>query len=232
MSDLLDPTYPLFDQGYGNNNPSSLDPFSAPVGISNTPDNPVSLTTGLQGVSPLGSQSDNNLSTNPVGAKRTPADNTVLGIAAPISAGLGAGEAAATPTVDSGQATINAVETGLAGAATGASAGAAIGAGGGPVGAAVGGVVGLVAGGVNAYFSVKNARAQKRQEAALIAKAQARQDARDAQARQDAIGQLAYNRRQTALQNLHLAQQNALSNMNDILKNNQDIKDKFIKYGR
>lgn len=236
MANLLDPTSPLFDQGYGSNNPSSLDPFAAPIGSSDssstdlsTPNNPVPLTTGLPGVSPIGSQGTTPISQAPA---KNSIDQATLGITNPIAAGLGAGQAAGAPTVDAGQAVANTVESGLGGAIGGATAGAALGSGLGPPGAVVGGVVGLVAGGVNAYYSVKNARAQKRQEAALIAKAQARQDARDAQARQDAIGQLAYNRRQTALQNLHLAQQNALAGMNSILQSNQDIKDRFLKLGR
>ena len=230
MQDELDPTAPLFDQGYGSNNPSSLDPFAAPIGSSDIPANPVPLTTGLPGVSPIGQQASGQSTTQST-QQRTAGDNLASALGAGAKGGLVSGGDVGV-TTDSGQAIANTVETGFAGAATGAAAGAAIGSGLGLPGAVAGGVIGLVAGGVNAYFNVKQARAQRRAEEAAIAKAQARQDARDAQARQDAIGQLAYNRRQTALQNLQLTQQNALKRMNDLMSQNQEMKANFIKIGR
>lgn len=165
-----------------------------------------------------------------------------LSYAMPVQSGLNAGSAV-TATPNAADATLQAAGAGLSGAAGGAMTGAMIGAAGGPIGAAggaaIGGLVGLVTGGIQAYTGLRAARDEARRAERVARDIQARQDARDAQARADAEqaradGQenMRYNRRMAALQSNWSAVQEAGRRMNEIMSEDESLKQLFITSGR
>lgn len=166
----------------------------------------------------------------------------ILGIAAPISAGLNAG-AQVQPTANAESAILQTATSALGGAASGALSGAAIGAAGGPIGAAggaaIGGLVSLVSGGVQAYLGLKDARAKNRaneRQAAYIKKWN--EDERkynrgqDAQRRGDNQEQARYNRRQSALASQWKAMQSTMDILNQGIRDDENIRALFVKGAR
>lgn len=163
-----------------------------------------------------------------------PQDLKTLGYVAPISAGLGAGNSV-VPTTNAAEAVADTVTAGLAGAASGAATGAAIGSiGGAPgalVGAGVGGVVGIVSGGIKSYLGLRAARRARRYQERQNALIQAKNDAREKQSREDAVSNMSYNRRVQAVQSQYNAQVQTMNMINELIGQDQNVKDRFLALG-
>ncbi len=127
----------------------------------------------------------------PVPATVTPPAPTIGSYAAPVLAGLQAG-----------QAGLNAYDTktGVASALGAAAAGGLAGATLGPAGAAVGAGAGLLLGGLNAWMSVGRENKANRDRRKLLAEAKSEQNRRDKIARDDAVDGLAFERKQISEQ--------------------------------
>jgi hypothetical protein len=164
---------------------------------------------------------------------------STLGYLAPIASGFAAGSQA-QPTTSAAGATMQAVGSGVTGAASGAALGTMIAPGPGTaIGAGIGGLVGLVSGGIQSFFGLKQARAQKRDFDRQIAEINRKEAERlayekelNAQARADTQESLRYNRKQAALS----SQFNAFNSVLALLNNNQaqaqGNRNTFIEQGR
>lgn len=154
-----------------------------------------------------------------------------LGALMPVQAGLNAG-AAVTATPRASDAILQTAGAAAAGAAQGAAVGSVVPGIGTGVGAAVGGFVGLVSGGIQAFTGLRAARDQARKEERMQRDILARQAARDAQARADAQENMRYNRRVAALQSNWAAQQEAGRRINEMMDQDQELRQLFIANGR
>lgn len=150
-------------------------------------------------------------------------DGLLKGLSA-ANAGFQAGSNSTLPTTDALEAAVQVGGATLSGAA----AGTAIAPG---VGTAVGAGVGLVMGGLNAWLGVRAARREARARARIQQEAQRRQDARDKQARADALGQLNYNRRQAAIQAQWGSLEMGKNKLYELLNLDQDLKGQLLKRG-
>lgn len=161
-----------------------------------------------------------------------PSQSDLYGIGAVTAGlqGLQAG-AATVPTADTAEAVVGAVGSGLVGAGSGFLAGAAMGSVGGLPGAIIGGTVGLVSGGLNAYLGLRAARRQRREQAKKEAEIKAKTEAREKQARDDAIGQLGFNRRTAAIQSQWAAQEMARGKFFELLQLDNNLRSEFVKQG-
>lgn len=166
----------------------------------------------------------------------------VMGIAAPLAAGLNAG-AQVQPTTDAGSAVLQTATAGLGGAASGALAGAAIGAAGGPIGAlggaAIGGLTSLVSSGIQSFLGLKDARAAKRAQDKQAAYVKSWNEnerkynrEQDAQHRSDGMEQTRYNRRQNALNSQWKAFQSTIDILNQGIRDDDNIRAMFVKEAR
>lgn len=168
------------------------------------------------------------------------------------SAGLAAGSRV-TPTTSAESAVLQTAGAGLAGAASGALAGSVIPGLGTATGAVIGGLVGLVSGGIQSYIGLKEARKQRRE-----LDTQNREVRRlNEQARQDYLREVAFsqkiNLRQMGLaeraqgfneqQSLLTNRENAIQQrwgvldqsrqlLNNLVSNNQQLKNVFIQQAR
>lgn len=178
----------------------------------------------------------------PVAQSSQAQSQNALGYLAPVMSGLAAGSQA-QPTTNAQGAIMQTIGSGVTGAGGGALAGAAIGAAGGPVGAlggaAIGGLVSLVSGGIQSYFGLRQARAQKREQERLIAEINRKEEERfqyqkelNAQARSDNQENIRYNRRQAALSSQFNAFNSVLALLNNAQAQDQNMKNLFIQQGR
>lgn len=167
----------------------------------------------------------------PATPKPSPAGMKSMQYLAPIQAGLTAA-GSVQPTTDSSEAVFDAVSAGLGGAASGAATGAAMGAGGGLPGALIGGAIGLTVGGLKAFLGLKSARRAQRKADAIQKAANAKEEARHKEQRDDVLRAERTNKRQNALNSMWNAQQSALSRINEIMANDQNAKAMFLKLGR
>lgn len=159
----------------------------------------------------------------------------VMGLTASAASGFGAGsQVEQTPYV--GDAVLQTAGSTLAGAAQGAAIGSVIPGVGTAVGAGVGAVVGLVSGGINSYLGLRRARAQRRQQERQLAEIRKMQKEEkdyqrmiDARNRGDKFEEMRYNRSLTSAQSIWAAHNQALSRFNDVIKNDADFRDRFIR---
>lgn len=157
----------------------------------------------------------------------------------PALAGFGSGSSV-QPTTSAPSAVMQGVGAGIGGAASGAALGTAIAPGvGTAVGAGVGGLVGLVSGGIQSYFGLKDARAQKREMNKRIKEIQEKEQERfdyekqqNALARSDAKEQQGYDRRRNALASQWAAFQSVMGILNKGMQDDENIKSLFLQRGR
>lgn len=139
--------------------------------------------------------------------------------------------AANVPTADTAEAVTGAVSSGLVGAGSGFLTGAAMGGAGGVPGAIIGGVIGLASGGLNAWLGLRAVRRQRREQAKKEAEIAAKNEAREKQARADALGQLGFNRRTAAIQSQWAAQEMARGKFFELLQLDNNLRSAFVQQG-
>lgn len=171
-------------------------------------------------------------------AAAQPAGTQTLGLMAPAASGFAAGSQV-QPTPSAPSAVMQTVGAGVAGAAAGATLGSVVPGVGTAVGAGVGGLIGLVSGGIQSFFGLKEARAQKRSQERQIAEVRRLQEeekeyrrSQDAQTRKDSQENLTYNRRQAALASQWNAFQSTLSLLNKGMAEDENLKKIFLERGR
>lgn len=187
----------------------------------------------------LGSQSFSQPTNIPAPANPNSAlAQKVMAISGSAASGFGAGsQIEATP--DAGDAALQVAGAGLSGAASGAAMGSVIPGIGTVAGGVVGGVVGLVTGGINAFLGTKRARAQNRQRERENAEIRRRLDEEKAleqmrhnQERGDEMEKLRYNRHINRVKSQWDSFQSVLNRVNDVMKNNADFREAFIRGSR
>ncbi len=204
--------------------PPTASPFAFQPGVSLTspitpPTAPTSLKT-LGGTQPA--------VTNPFAATAPAAPTAVtpnpLATPASVLAGGLNGAPAPAASYDAPSAAVNIGEGVLSGAISGAMVG-------GVPGAAAGAAIGLVASGLNAWLGVRSARKQARDQQAILTAAQAKQDARDKQARDDALGQEGYNRDQARKAQLYTVYKDQMAKMGSLVQNSDELKNAWVQNG-
>jgi hypothetical protein len=155
------------------------------------------------------------------------APGKMVSYAAPLQAGLAAGQSAG-PVFDGTEAAVSIGSSTLAGAASGALAGASIGAMGGPIGAGVGAAVGagaaLLTSGVNSWLSLRANKRKRRALEAMKKEAEEREKALAAdQAKKDA-----YAARLQALQGAAAAYQQNAASLQNMMVNNIKLRNLYL----
>ncbi len=136
----------------------------------------------------------------PAAAATTPATPSPWQGAGYIAAaGAQAGSPAAA-AYDTKSGVASALGAGASGAASGALIGSVVPGIGTATGALAGGAIGLITGGLNAWLSVGAKNKAERDQNRLLREAEAKQAKRDKIARDDALSQQAYDRKQVELQ--------------------------------
>ncbi len=100
------------------------------------------------------------------------------------------------------------------------------------MGAVVGGGIGLITGGLNAYLSVGQKNKAKRDQRRLLREAEAKQERRDKIARDDAVSDLAYTRKQTDLQKQYAKNLQIRQMLQDSAGRDKAADAEFIATGR
>jgi hypothetical protein len=157
----------------------------------------------------------------------------------PATAGAGTGSSV-KPTTSAPSAVMQTVGAGVSGAASGAAMGTAIAPGPGTaIGAGVGGLVGLVSGGIQSYYGLRDARAQKREMNRRIKEIDEKEAERveyqkqlNAQSRADNKEQQGYDRRRNALASQWSAFQSVMGILNKGMQDDEQIKSLFLERGR
>lgn len=227
----------LYERG-GTDTEAWIPPAAAP------PINPVgSFAPKPYGEQQAPTQQQASQAQPPAASVPAPAQNpnfelakTVANIAGSASAGFGAG-AAVEQTPYAGDAALQTASAGIQGAASGAALGTSIAPGPGTVaGAAIGGVLGLVTGGINSYMGLRRARAQRRQQERQFAEIRKMQQEerdyrrlQDSRNRKDNFENMRYNRNLNRVQSQWTAFNAAMSRVNDLLKNNAEFRESFIR---
>ncbi len=147
-----------------------------------------------------------------------------------VQAGL-AGVQPASASYDVQSGAINAGTSALSGAVSGALLGSAVPVVGTAVGAAVGGGLGLLTGALNAFLGVGAARKANRDRSRLLAAAQAKEDARLKQQRDDAIGQEQFNRGEARKAQFYQLYQDQQKKLADLFLQNDAAKKQYVQDG-
>ncbi len=140
-----------------------------------------------------------------------------------VRAGL-AGVQPASASYDTTSGVVNAGESALSGAIAGSVIG-------GPVGGVVGGGLGLLTGALNAFLGVGASRKANRDKAKLLAAAQAKEDARLKQQRDDAIGQEQFNRGEARKAQFYQLYQDQQKKLADLFLQNDAAKKQYVQDG-
>ncbi len=126
---------------------------------------------------------------------------------------------------------VNAGASALSGAASGALIGSVAGGVGAVPGALIGGGVGLLTGAINAFLGVGAARKANRDRKRLLAAAQAKEDARLKQQRDDAIGQEQFNRGEARKAQFYQLYQDQQKKLADLFLQNDAAKKQYVQDG-
>ncbi len=207
-------------------------PFQYAPGGSN-PFTPISEFQGIPTAAPAHAVAPQQQVAAPAPVVATPTttqptqqqQHTQLSKYAPAAyAGLTAAQPAAN-AYDTKSGIISTLGAGASGAATGAVVG-------GPVGALIGGGTGLLLGGLNAYLSVGAKNKAKRDQNRLLREAEAKQATRDKIARDDAVSQLAYDRKEAARQKQWAKNLQIRQALHDAAAGDKTADAEFIATGR
>ena len=162
------------------------------------------------------------------------ANDRVRSIAGPISGGLTAA-AQAGPSYDTPSALVNVGTSTLGGVASGALLGAKIGAAGGPItalgGAAIGGGVALISSGLQAWLNVSQENKRRREIEKFQKQVQEKRRRQDRLARLRESAAEKKARRDAALQNRWARTLQYRNQINNLIMNSQELRDRYIKTG-